>query len=307
MVFLIPSLFTEIAGLKLRNPTRLASGFLGLSGQTLKRVVKAGAGAVITKSAGLKPRDGNPGPTIVEVPVGLLNAIGLASPGISMIKDEIDAGKKTGVPTIVSIFGFSASQYSRAALIAERLGADAVELNVSCPHVSKVGEIGQDRIAVAKVTHSVKSAVDIPVIVKLSPNVASIVDVGRSAQNAGADAVTAINTLRAMSIDIHTRLPVLSSKVGGLSGPAIKPIAVHCVYELAARLNIPIIGVGGIRGWEDAVEFLVAGASAVQIGSAILWRELRIFSEVVDGLATYMRQNGFTCVSELVGTVHAKS
>ena len=285
----------------------LASGFLGLSGETLKRVVEAGAGAVVTKSAALKPRDGNPGPTIVEVPIGLLNSIGLASPGISMMKDEIDGAKRTGVPTIVSIFGFSASEYSRAAIIAEELGADAVELNVSCPHVSGVGEIGQDRIAVAKVTRGVKRAVGIPVIVKLSPNVASIVDVGRSAENAGADAVTAINTLKAMSIDIHTRLPVLSSKIGGLSGPAIKPIAVRCVYELAARLNVPIIGVGGITGWEDAVEFLVAGASAIQIGTAILWKELRIFSEVVDGLSAYIRQNGFACVSDLVGAAHAKT
>lgn len=300
-------LSTEIAGLRLRNPTMLASGFLGLSGETLKRVVEAGAGAVVTKSSALKPRDGNPGPTIVEVPVGLLNAIGLASPGISMMKDEIDDAKRTGVPTVVSIFGFSASEYSKAALIAETLGADAVELNVSCPHVSGVGEIGQDRTAVAKVTHSVKRAVGIPVIVKLSPNVARIVDVGRSAQNAGANAITVINTLRAMSIDIHTRLPVLSSKIGGLSGPAIKPIAVRCVYELAARLKIPIIGVGGITGWEDAVEFLLAGASAVQIGTAILWRGLYIFSEVVDGLSTYIRQNGFTCVSELVGAAHAKT
>ena len=289
----------------MRNPTMLASGLLGISGKTLKRVIEAGAGAVVTKSSALKPRDGNPGPTIVEVTAGLLNAIGLASPGISLMKDEIDDVKALGVPALVSVFGFSVSEYSRSARIAERLGADAVELNVSCPHVSGVGEIGQDRIAVAKVTRSVKRAVDIPVIVKLSPNVASIVDIGRSAQNAGADAITAINTLRAMSIDIDTRLPVLSGKIGGLSGPAIKPVAVRCVYELAARLKIPIIGVGGITVWEDVVEFLLAGASAVQIGTAILWKDLSIFSEVVEGLSKYIRQNGFTDVSELVGAAHA--
>lgn len=289
----------------MRNPTMLASGLLGLSGKTLKRVIEAGAGAVVTKSSALKPRDGNPGPTIVEVTAGLLNAIGLASPGISLMKDEIDDVKALGVPALVSVFGFSVSEYSRSARIAERLGADAVELNVSCPHVSGVGEIGQDRIAVAKVTRSVKRAVDIPVIVKLSPNVASIVDIGRSAQNAGADAITAINTLRAMSIDIDTRLPVLSGKIGGLSGPAIKPVAVRCVYELAARLKIPIIGVGGITVWEDVVEFLLAGASAVQIGTAILWKDLSIFSELTEGLSSYIRQNGFTDVSELVGAAHA--
>jgi dihydroorotate dehydrogenase (NAD+) catalytic subunit len=283
----------------------LASGFLGLSGETLKRVIEAGAGAVVTKSSALKPRDGNPGPTIVEVQAGLLNAIGLASPGISLMKDEIDDVKALGVPAFVSIFGFSVSEYSMTARIAERLGADAVELNVSCPHVSGVGEIGQDRTAVAKVTRSVKKVVEIPVIVKLSPNVASIVDIGRSAQNAGADAITAINTLRAMSIDINTRLPVLSGKIGGLSGPAIKPVAVRCVYELAARLKIPIIGVGGITVWEDVVEFLLAGASAVQIGTAILWKDISIFSELVEGLSRYIKQNGFRDVSELVGAVHA--
>ena len=291
--------------MKLRNPTMLASGFLGLSGETLKRVIEAGAGAVVTKSSALKPRDGNPGPTIVEVQAGLLNAIGLASPGISLMKDEIDDVKALGVPVFVSIFGFSVSEYSRAARIAERLGADAIELNVSCPHVSGVGEIGQDRIAVAKVTRSVKKTVEIPVIVKLSPNVASIVDVGRCAQNAGADAITAINTLRAMSIDINTRLPALSGKIGGLSGPAIKPVAVRCVYELAARLKIPIIGVGGITVWEDVVEFLLAGAIAVQIGTAILWKDISIFSELVEGLSRYIKQNGFRDVSELVGAVHA--
>ena len=296
---------TDVAGLKLRNPTMLASGIWGLSGKTLKRVIEAGAGAVVTKSSALKPRDGNPGPTMVEVPAGLLNAIGLASPGISLMKDEIDEVKALRVPAIVSVFGFSASEYARAARIAEKLGADAVELNVSCPHVSGVGEIAQDRIALAKVTRSVKRTVDIPVIVKLSPNVTNIVDMGWSAQNAGADAITAINTLRAMSIDIDTRLPVLSGKIGGLSGPAIKPVAVRCVYELASRLKIPIIGVGGIVVWEDVVEFLLAGASAVQIGSAMLWKDLTIFSELAKGLSKYLKRNGFTDVSELVGATHA--
>lgn len=299
-------LSTEIAGLKLRNPTMLASGFLGVSGQTLRRVVEAGAGAVVTKSSSLKPRDGNPGPTIVEVPVGLLNAIGLASPGIAMMKDEITEAKKSGVPVIVSVFGFSVSDYSKSAGIAETFGADAVELNVSCPHVSGVAETGQDPKIVAKVTRSVRRRVGIPVFVKLTPNVANIIEIGRSAERAGADAITAINTLRAMSIDIHVRLPVLSARIGGLSGPAIKPVAVRCVYELAEKVKLPIIGVGGITDWEDAVEFFLAGASAVQIGTAILRKDLRVFSEVVEGLSTYLKENGFTSVSELVGIAHSK-
>ena len=296
----------EIAGLKLRNPTMLASGFLGVSGQTLRRVVEAGAGAVVTKSSSLKPRDGNPGPTIVELPVGLLNAIGLASPGITMMKDEIAEARKSDVPVIVSVFGFSVSDYSKSARIAETLGADAVELNVSCPHVSGVSEIGQDPKVVAKITRSVKRRVGIPVFVKLSPNVASIAEIGRSAERAGADAITAINTVRGMSIDVHIRLPVLSAKIGGLSGPAIKPVAIRCVYELAEKVKLPIVGVGGIGGWEDAVEFFLAGASAVQIGTAILQKDLSVFSEVAEGLSSYLKENGFMSVSELVGVAHSK-
>jgi dihydroorotate dehydrogenase (NAD+) catalytic subunit len=302
----LSGLSIEIAGLGLHNPTMLASGFLGVSGQTLRRVVEAGAGAVVTKSSSLKPREGNPGPTIVELPVGLLNAIGLASPGITMMKDEIAQAKMSGVPVIVSVFGFSVSDYSKSARIAETYGADAVELNVSCPHVSGVSEIGQDPKIVAKVTRSVKRGVDIPAFVKLSPNVANIVQIGRSAERAGADAITAINTVKGMSIDIHVRLPVLSAKIGGLSGCAIKPVAVRCVYELAEKVKLPIIGVGGIMGWEDAVEFFLAGASAVQIGTAILQKDLKIFSEVAEGLSTYLKQNGFASVSELVGVAHSK-
>ena len=297
----------EIAGLKFRNPTMLASGFLGISGLTLRRAVEAGAGAIITKSSSLKPREGNPGPTIVELPVGLLNAIGLASPGIVLMKDEIEEAKRSGVPVIVSVFGFSVSDYSKSARFAETYGADAVELNVSCPHVSGVSEIGQDPKIVAKVTRTVKQAVDIPVFAKLSPNVSNIVEIGRAVERAGADAITAINTIKGMLIDIRVRLPVLSAKIGGLSGPAIKPVAVRCVYELAEKVKLPIIGVGGIMGWEDAVEFFLAGASAVQIGTAILRKDLNVFSEVTEGLASYLKANGFTSVSELVGLAHSKS
>jgi len=285
----------------------LASGFLGVSGLTLGRAVEAGAGAVVTKSSSLKPREGNPGPTIVELPVGLLNAIGLASPGIMLMKDEISEARRSHVPVIVSVFGFSVTDYSKSAQVAETYGADAVELNVSCPHVSGVSEIGQDPKIVAKVTRSVKRAVDIPVFAKLSPNVANIVEIGRAAKRAGADAITAINTVKAMLIDIHVRLPALSAKIGGLSGPAIKPVAIRCVYELAEKVKIPIIGVGGIMGWEDAAEFFLAGASAVQIGTAILQKDLKVFSEVAEGLSTYLKANGFRSVSELVGVAHSKS
>jgi len=293
--------------LKLSNPTMLASGFLGVSGLTLKRVAEAGAGAVVTKSSSLKPREGNPGPTIVELPVGLLNAIGLASPGITLMKDEISEAKRSRVPVIVSVFGFSVTDYSKSARVAETFGADAVELNVSCPHVSGVSEIGQDPKLVAKVTRTVKKTIDIPVFAKLSPNVANIAEIGRAAERAGADAITAINTVKGMLIDVHVRLPVLAARMGGLSGAAIKPVAVRCVYELAERVRVPIVGVGGIMGWKDAVEFLLAGASAVQVGTAILWKDLGVFSEISEGLSTYLKTNGFASVSDLVGVAHSKS
>jgi dihydroorotate dehydrogenase (NAD+) catalytic subunit len=304
---LLSSLSVEIAGLKLSNPTMLASGFLGVSGLTLKRVAEAGAGAVVTKSSSLKPREGNPGPTIVELPVGLLNAIGLASPGITLMKDEISEAKRSRVPVIVSVFGFSVTDYSKSARVAETFGADAVELNVSCPHVSGVSEIGQDPKLVAKVTRTVKKTIDIPVFAKLSPNVANIAEIGRAAERAGADAITAINTVKGMLIDVHVRLPVLAARMGGLSGAAIKPVAVRCVYELAERVRVPIVGVGGIMGWKDAVEFLLAGASAVQVGTAILWKDLGVFSEISEGLSTYLKTNGFASVSDLVGVAHSKS
>ena len=302
----MPQLLTEIAGLKLRNPTMLASGVWGVTGDIMRRVAEAGAGAVVTKSCSLKPREGNPGPTIVEVPSGLLNAIGLSNPGISLIKDEIVDAKKAGVPVIVSVFGFSPSDYSKSARVAETLGADAVELNVSCPHVSGVGEIGQNPALLSKITRNVKKAIDIPVFVKLSPNVANIVVMGLAVERARADAITAINTVRAMAIDIHVHLPVLSAKIGGLSGPAIKSVAVRCVYELAENVKLPIIGVGGITTWEDAVEFFLAGASAIQIGTAVLHRDLQVFAEVAEGLSNYMKQNGVPRISDLVGIAHGK-
>lgn len=300
----MPDLSVEIAGLKLRNPTVLASGFLGVSGATLRRVVDAGAGAVVAKSASLKPREGYPGPTIVEVEGGLLNAIGLASPGISAMGEEFEEVKRAGVPAIASIFGYSVSDYSKAARIVHDLGADAIELNVSCPHVKGVTEIGQDASLVAKVTRAAKRRTSLPVFVKLSPNVSDIVKIGRSAERAGANALTAINTLRAMAIDVNVRLPVLAAKIGGLSGPAIKPVAVRCVYELFEAVKIPIMGVGGISTWEDAAEFILAGAAGVQIGTAILHKQLGVFGEIKEGLTDYMQKYGFDSVKDLVGSAH---
>jgi len=298
-------LVTEIAGLKLTNPTMLAAGILGLSGAFLRRVAEAGAGAVVTKSVGLKPRIGYPNPTVVQVDCGLLNAMGLPSPGIHSFGEEIKEAKKGGVPVVVSIYGFSPRDFAEAAKVAVEEGADALELNVSCPHVEKTGsEIGQSPRLVAKVVKEVKNKVDKPVFVKLTPNVADISLVAEAAAKAGADAVTAINTVRAMTINIETTQPVLANRIGGLSGPAIKPIAVRCVYEIHRRVEVPVVGCGGIARWQDAVEFMLSGASAVQVGTALAFEELDIFKSITEGIAAYLERMGFRSVKDIVGLSH---
>jgi len=298
-------LATEIAGLKLANPTVLASGILGYTGLSLKSVIEAGAGAVVTKSIGLEPRTGYPNPTVVQVDCGLLNAMGLPNPGISHFKEEMKELKSTGVPTILSIYGYSSEEFAKVAGTAVNMGADAIELNLSCPHVKKTGaEIGCDPLLLTEIVKEVKKKVAKPVIVKLTPNVANIGEIAEAAEKAGADAITAINTVKAMNVEIETCRPLLANKFGGLSGPAIKPIAVRCVYEVYRSVNIPVIGCGGISSWQDAIEFMLAGASAVQIGTAIAFKGLRVFSSVTKGIDTYLQRKDFKNVKELVGLAH---
>lgn len=298
-------LATEIAGLKLANPTMLASGILGYTGLSLKSVVEAGAGAVVTKSLGLEPRTGYPNPTVVQVDCGLLNAMGLPNPGISHFKEEMKELKSTGVPTILSIYGYSPEEFAKVAETAVKMGADAIELNVSCPHVKKAGaEIGCDPLLLTEIVKEVKKMANIPVIVKLTPNVANIGEIAKAAEKAGADAITAINTVKAMNIEIETGRPLLANKFGGLSGPAIKTIAVRCVYDVYQSVDIPVIGCGGITGWQDAVEFMLAGASAVQVGTAIAFKGVSVFSSVTKGIDTYLQRKGFKNVKELVGLAH---
>jgi len=299
-------LSVSLADLRLANPTILASGILGYSAETLKSIVEGGAGAVLTKSVGLKPRVGYANPTIAQTSCGLINAMGLPNPGIDEFVKEIREAK-TGlnVPLIVSIYGFSAEEYATVARKAVDAGADAVELNVSCPHVKETGsEVGQNPKILAEVVGKVKAAVDKPVIVKLSPNVTSIVEIAEAAVKAGADAITAINTVKAMAIDAETTMPILSNKIGGLSGPAIKPIAVRCVYEIYEQVKVSIVGCGGITNWRDAVEFLLVGASAVQIGTAVALKGPNIFKAVNQGIEIYLKRKGFESVEEIVGLSH---
>ena len=291
--------------MKLANPTMLASGILGLSAETLGNIVSDGAGAVVTKSVGLKPRKGYANPTVIQTSCGLINAVGLPNPGIDEFVKEIREAKIFNVPLIVSVYGFSSEEYARVAKKAVDAGADAVELNVSCPHVKETGsEIGQNPEILAKIVKEVKKRVEKPVFVKLSPNVTDIAETAEVAAKAGADALTAINTIKAMAIDLETATPILSNKIGGLSGPAIKPIAVRCVYEIYEKVTVPIIGCGGITSWRDAVGFLLAGASAVQIGTAVALKGPNVFRTVSRGINAYLKNRGFESVREIVGLSH---
>ncbi len=299
-------LSTRLAGLQLRNPTALASGILGYSTASLQNIAEGGAGAVVTKSIGLTPRVGYPNPTVVQTKCGLINAMGLPNPGIAEYAGEIRHAKTVlAVPLIVSVYGFSAEEFVTVAKAVAEAGADAVELNVSCPHVKETGsEIGQNSKILATVVKKVKASVHKPVIVKLSPNVTDIVELAEASVEAGADALTAINTVRAMAIDVETAQPILSNKRGGLSGPAVKPIALRCVYDISEKVKTPIIGCGGIATWQDAVEFLLAGASAVQIGTAIAQKDPVVFTAINRGIAAYLKKKKYRSIKEIVGQAH---
>jgi len=286
----------------------LASGILGYSADTLENIVEGGAGAVVTKSIGLKPRMGYANPTVVQVDCGLINAMGLPNPGIDEFVKEIRQIKKVlNSPLIVSVYGFSEKEYASVSKKAVEAGADALELNISCPHVKETGsEIGQNPAVLSEVVRKVKATVAKPVFVKLSPNVTSIMETAEAAAEAGADALTAINTVKAMTIDAETAMPILSNKTGGLSGAAIKPIAVRCVYEIYESVKVPIIGCGGVTDWRDAVEFMLAGATAVQIGTAVATEGACVFGQITNGVEAYLKKKGFRSVNEIVGLSHRR-
>jgi dihydroorotate dehydrogenase (NAD+) catalytic subunit len=245
-------------------------------------------------------------PTVVQTQCGLINAMGLPNPGIDGYAGEIVYAKTIlKVPLIVSVFGYSAEEYAEVAGKAVKAGADAVELNVSCPHVKQTGsEIGQNAKLLAEVIGKVKASVGKPVIVKLSPNVSDIVEIAKVAVKAGADALTAINTVKALAIDVETARPILSNIRGGLSGPAIKPVALRCVYDLYEAMKIPIIGCGGITTWRDAVEFFLAGATIIQVGSAVALQNPRVFRAINRGIRKYLISNQYQNVREVVGIAH---
>lgn len=298
----------QTAGVALKNPTLLAAGILGTTGASMTRMLQKGAGGVVTKSIGPVPVYGHPNPSMIalEGSAGYLNAMGLPNPSYDEFRQEIDFVKKLpDAPVIASIFGGDAADFVTVARGLMPSKPDAFELNVSCPHAKGYGaDIGSRPCLVEEVTAAVKNAVNVPVWVKLTPNVQNIKEIGKAAQAGGADAVVAINTVRGMAIDIHSGWPILGNRSGGLSGPAVKPVAVKCVYDLYEELDIPVIGVGGVSCFEDMIELMMAGASAVQIGSAVYENE-NIFKDVWSGAEAFMKENscGF---DELIGLAHRR-
>ncbi len=303
-----PEMSVELAGIKLPNPTILASGILGVSSEIMIRAARAGAGAVVTKSFNRSGREGYRNPSFIEVPGGFLNALGIPNPGMEEMMGEVQALRKAGIPVIASVFGFDALEFAEAASMGEKGGALAIELNVSCPHVREVGvDIGQRPAMVAEVTKAVKDRVKVPVIVKLTPNVTNIQEIASAAEQSGADAITAINTTLGMAIDVDSASPILAGTYGGFSGPALHSIAVRAVYQISETVKIPVIGVGGIMDWKGAVEMMMAGASAVQVGTAVMYRGVEVFREITSGVSKFLSDNGYHSVKEITGIAHKPS
>jgi dihydroorotate dehydrogenase (NAD+) catalytic subunit len=294
----------KMGGLQLSNPTVLASGVHGSSLSKALEALRVGAGGAVTKSIGPVPREGYSEPTIVEAESGLVNAAGLPNPGAERFSKELAQIKGRGLPVFVSVFGADENEFRRVVGTLDGNDFMAYELNLSCPHVSGVGtEIGHFPEEVSKVLKAVKKSTKKPVFAKLSPNTERLVQVAQAAVNAGADGLTAVNTVRAFPIDVESGGPALSNGFGGLSGGAIRPIALRCVYELREKFEVPIMGCGGVSTWEDAVQFFLAGADAVQLGTATVKR-FEVFNDLNLGVISYMERKGIAKLSDMVGAAH---
>lgn len=292
-------------GLTIKNPVMAASGTFGYGEEYAPYYDINRVGAVIVKGVSLEPRAGNPPPRIMETPCGMLNAIGLENPGVEIfIKEKLPFLREYNTAVIVNVFGETLDEYKRVAeIVSETEGVHGLEINISCPNVNKGGIVfGTDPNMAYEITKEVKSATDLPVIVKLTPNVTDICVIAESVQAAGADAISLINTLTGMSVDIDQRIPHLANITGGLSGPAIKPIALRMVWQVAKKVTVPVIGVGGITSARDAMEFLMVGARAVQIGTAHFINPHAAVN-IVEGMADYFVEHEIRDVNEFIGTL----
>ncbi|MCL6636206.1 MAG: dihydroorotate dehydrogenase [Peptococcaceae bacterium] len=302
----VPNLSVNVGGILMKNPVTVASGTFGYGPEYAPYIDLNRLGAIVVKGTTLAPRQGNPVPRLVETPAGILNSIGLQNPGVDrFIEEALPYLAGFDLPVIVNIAGDTAGDYAE---LAGRLdgvkGVSGLEVNISCPNVKKGGLLfGSDPEAAAEVTRAVKDATRLPVIVKLSPNVTSIVEVAAKVAEAGADALSLINTLLGMAIDVHRRRPVLGNIMGGLSGPAVRPVAVRMVWQVYREVKLPIIGMGGITTAEDALEFILAGASAVAVGTANFVNP-RATLDIIGGIGRYMARYNVRDIKELIGAAH---
>ena len=301
----IPIMEVNVGGLELKNPIMTASGTFGYGEEYSPYVDLNRLGALIVKGLSLEPKEGNPPPRIIETTAGMLNAVGLENVGIrAFIEEKLPFLRQFDVPVIVNVFGETIEEYTKVAeILSDVEGIAGLEINISCPNVKAGGiEFGADPDLAYEVTHSVKSVTHIPVIVKLTPNVTDITSIAKRVEEAGADAISLINTLKGMSVDIEKRVPHLENITGGLSGPGIKPVALRMVWEVTREVSIPVIGVGGIMNARDALEFLIVGAKAVQIGTANFVNP-RATIDILEGIEQYMGENGISDINDLIGTI----
>ncbi len=297
------NLSVNLAGIQMKNPVMVASGTFGCGEEYDEFIDLRELGAIVTKSVTLLPRVGNPPPRIIETPAGMLNAIGLQNVGLErFISEKMPFLRKTGVPVIASISGKDVSEYVElAARLSEIEGIAGLEVNISCPNVSQGGMMfGADSRITHNLVEAVRRSTRLPLIAKLSPNVTDITEIASAAEEAGADALSLINTLLGMAIDIHTRQPKLANVTGGLSGPAVRPIALRMVWQVSSAVGLPVIGMGGIMTAEDALEFMIAGAQAIAVGTANFVNPLATM-EIISGIRDFMLQNHISDLNELVG------
>ena len=299
------NLSVEIGRLRLRNPVMTASGTFGYGEEYGPYVDLSRLGAIVVKGLSLKPRMGNPPPRIVETPCGMLNAVGLQNVGVdAFIRENLPFLTQFDLPVIANIFGESVEEYVKVAeILSQASGVHALEVNISCPNVKKGGiAFGANPDMAADVTRRVKASTDLPVIVKLTPNVTDIAEIAESVEAAGADAISLINTITGMSVDIERRVPHLRNITGGLSGPAIKPVALRMVWQVIQRVSVPVIGLGGIMTARDALEFLIVGARAVQVGTAHFIHPHAAI-DILKGIEDYLEQHQFDDINQLIGTL----
>lgn len=297
----------QIAGLKLKNPLVLASGIIGTSATLLERAARSGVGAVTTKSCGLKPREGHANPVALDWGHGVINAIGLTNPGARdealMLREAKELLEPMGVPVIASIFAGTVNEFGETTKIISEANPDMIEVNISCPNVAD--EFGTPFAAMeksaAEVTEIVRKNTKLPITVKLAPNVYNIGRIAKAVESAGADAITAINTMPGMIIDAKAGKPVLCNRTGGISGAALKPVALRCVAEIAQSVKIPIIGTGGVLTGLDAVEMIMAGAAAVGVGSAVWYGGVDVFAKINAEIEKFMAVNGYKALAEMRG------